>query len=56
MKRVISLVAMSLLMAACGGSPVQPTRVGNTPPPPQAAYSVAGTVFEATTNRITWDC
>jgi len=47
MKKLISFVAMSLLMAACGGSPAQPTRVGNTPVPP-LTYSVAGTVFEAT--------
>jgi uncharacterized lipoprotein YajG len=48
MKKMISFVAITLLMAACGGSPVQPTRVGNTAPPPPATYSVAGTVFEAT--------
>jgi len=48
MKKVISFVVVSLLMAACGGSPVQPTRVGNTPAPTPATYSVAGTVFEAT--------
>jgi hypothetical protein len=47
MKKVTSFVAITLLMAACGGSPVQPTRVGNTPPPP-TTYGVAGTVFEAT--------
>lgn len=49
MKKVLSFVAVSLLMAACGGSPVQPsTRGGNSTPPPPATYSVAGTVFEAT--------
>lgn len=48
MKKVISFVVVSLLMAACGGSPAQPSRVGNTPPPPPATYSVAGTVFETT--------
>ena len=47
MKKVISFVAITLLMAACGGSPIQPTRAGSTPVPP-AAYSVVGTVFEAT--------
>jgi Carboxypeptidase regulatory-like domain len=48
MKKAISFVAITLLMAACGGSPIQPTRVGNTPPPPPATYSVGGKVFEAT--------
>jgi Carboxypeptidase regulatory-like domain len=49
MKKVISFVAMTLLMAACGGSPVQPTRAGSTPAPvPTATFSVGGTVFEAT--------
>ena len=47
MKNVISFVVMSVLMAACGHSPVQPTPVAN-PPAPSATYSVAGTVFEST--------
>lgn len=47
MKKVISVVAITLLMAACGGSPIQPTRTGSTPVPP-AIYRVGGTVFEAT--------
>jgi hypothetical protein len=47
MKKVISFVAITLLMAACGGSPIQPTRAGSTPVPP-ATYSVGGKVFEST--------
>ena len=46
MKKTLSFVAMSLLMAACGGSPAQPSRVA--PPPAPATYSIAGTVFEST--------
>jgi uncharacterized lipoprotein YajG len=47
MKKVITLVAMSLMLAACGRSPVQPAQVVNAPPP-VVTYVVSGTVSEAT--------
>ena len=47
MKKMIAFVAASVLLAACGRSPVQPTHVVNPPLPP-ATYGVAGTVSEAT--------
>lgn len=47
MKKAISFVVVSLLMAACGHSPIQPSRVPATPPAP-VTYSLAGTVSEAT--------
>ncbi len=47
MKKMIAFVAVSVLLAACGRSPVQPTRVVN-PPLPAVTYVVAGTVSEAT--------
>lgn len=47
MKKVISFVVVSLLMAACGRSPIQPSRVPPAQPAP-VTYSLAGTVSEAT--------
>ncbi len=47
MKKMIAFVAVSVLLAACGRSPIQPTHVVNPPLPP-ATYGVAGTVSEAT--------
>jgi len=47
MKKVISFVAMSLLLAACGHSPVQPSRVADSTPV-SVTYAVTGTVSEST--------
>jgi hypothetical protein len=47
MQKVTSFVVISVLMAACGRSPIQPTPAPSTPLPP-STYSIAGTVFEAT--------
>jgi hypothetical protein len=47
MKKEISFVAMSLLLAACGRSPVQPAPVVHASPS-AVTYVVAGTVSEAT--------
>src|SRR5689334_5797949 len=48
MKKVMAFLGASLLLTACGRSPVQPTPPPANPVPVAATYAVTGTVSEPT--------